>query len=365
VGSGPKEEAELDVVKTQGPPSGAGRSTTESLNFVAKFAPCLRVTGALDRQKPFLLNQRAGTLGPIGVFDLTFNGDTCIHSADDRPYYQVNVLASGQMEMLHSGSLITDAQPGLATIFQPEKELIGTRWKADSRLLVLRVNRDALEDALSEALGRPLATQIDFGPSMVTTKGAARTWMHMFTVFAQELFRVDGALTHPLVASPFVDGLLHALLLAADHPYRSALGAQAKWVPPRIIRPAVDIIEAEPHLPLTVASLAARCHVSSRALQQGFVRHMDMSPMTYLRQVRLRRAHQDLLASDPSVETVASIAKRWGYTNPGRFAAAHAATYGEIPAVTLHRSVLGNSRTDNWPAPVRSQAVAGSHVVTL
>jgi transcriptional regulator GlxA family with amidase domain len=68
------------------------------------------------------------------------------------------------------------------------------------------------------------------------------------------------------------------------------------------------------------------------------MRHMGMSPMTYLRQVRLRRAHHELLGSDPSVETVASIAKRWGYTNPGRFAAAHAARYGETPAATLRRA---------------------------
>jgi AraC-like DNA-binding protein len=331
----------LEVVKTQGPPSGEAR-TTDSLDFAAKFAPCLQVIGTPDRQKPFLRNQRAGTLGPISVLHVTFNADSCLGSGDDRPYYHVNVLASGQMELLHRGSSITYAQPGLATIFLPEEELIGTHWRAGSRMAVLRVDRNALEDTLSEALGRPLATQINFGPSMVTTKGAARTFMRMFAVFAQELFRGDGVLTQPLVATPFVDSLLNALLLAADHPYRSALGAQAKLVPPRIIRPAVDIIEAEPHLPLTVASLAARCHVSSRTLQQSFLHHMEMSPMTYLRQVRLRRAHQELLASDPSVETVASIANRWGYTNHGRFAAAHAAKYGETPAATLRRSVLGN-----------------------
>jgi AraC-like DNA-binding protein len=331
----------LEVVETPEPPSGAAR-TTEALNFVAKFAPCLQVMGPLDHQKPFLRDQRAGAVGPISVMHMTFNADACLGSGVDRPYYQVNVLASGQMELSHGGSSITHAQPGLASIFLPEEELIGTHWKAGSRIAVLRVNRNALEDTLSEALGRPLASQIDFGPSMLTTKGAARTFMHIFTVFARDLFGGDGVLTQPLVALPFIDSLLNALLLAADHPYRSALGAQAALVPPRMIRPAVDIIEAEPHLPLTVASLAARCHVSSRTLQQGFLRHMAMSPMTYLRQVRLRRAHQELLASDPSVETVASIANRWGYTNHGRFAAAHAAKYGETPAATLRRSVPGN-----------------------
>lgn len=63
-----------------------------------------------------------------------------------------------------------------------------------------------------------------------------------------------------------------------------------------------------------------------------------MSPMSYLREVRLRRAHQTLLASDPSVVTVASVAFDWGFTNLGRFAAAHAGRYNEQPAKTLRRS---------------------------
>jgi transcriptional regulator GlxA family with amidase domain len=50
------------------------------------------------------------------------------------------------------------------------------------------------------------------------------------------------------------------------------------------------------------------------------------------------RAHQELLESDPTVETVKTIALRWGFTNPGRFAALHAARYGEAPAMTLRRS---------------------------
>jgi AraC-like DNA-binding protein len=45
-----------------------------------------------------------------------------------------------------------------------------------------------------------------------------------------------------------------------------------------------------------------------------------------------------LLDSDPSSLTVASVAYRWGFTNPGRFAAAHAQRYGESPSATLRRN---------------------------
>jgi hypothetical protein len=54
----------------------------------------------------------------------------------------------------------------------------------------------------------------------------------------------------------------------------------------------MDIIEGGPHLPLTIATLARQCHVSVRTLQEGFQRHLGMSPMAYVRVVRLRRAHR-------------------------------------------------------------------------
>ena len=313
-----------------------GGRAIHSHDHTAALARLRRTLGAVDHRKSLSVTKRAASLGPLTVLDLAFGVDTWIRCNEQRPYYQVNVMATGQMDLLQNGSVVV-YEPGRAHMCLPEQEFIVPRCTAGSRMIALRINRNAVEEALSEALGRQLTTQIPFKPSIITTQGPARTWMHMLSVLTREIFRPESALAQPLVASPFVEGVIHALLLAGDHPYREALGAQEKFVAPQTIRAAVDMIEADPHLPLTVASLANQCHISQRALQQGFARHLGMSPMTYLRQVRLRRAHQDLLTSDPSVDTVAGIAKRWGYTNPGRFAAAHAAQYGETPAETLHR----------------------------
>jgi AraC-like DNA-binding protein len=57
--------------------------------------------------------------------------------------------------------------------------------------------------------------------------------------------------------------------------------------------------------------------------------------MAYLRVVRLRRAHRDLRSADPVHTTVARIARRWGFTNLGRFAAAHQRMYGQTPLQAL------------------------------
>ncbi|MFD0476744.1 helix-turn-helix domain-containing protein [Nonomuraea thailandensis] len=65
---------------------------------------------------------------------------------------------------------------------------------------------------------------------------------------------------------------------------------------------------------------------------------MDTTPLGYLRQARLARAHAELEAGDPAATTVAVIAARWGFFHPGRFALAYKAAYGRPPGGTLRSS---------------------------
>jgi transcriptional regulator GlxA family with amidase domain len=57
--------------------------------------------------------------------------------------------------------------------------------------------------------------------------------------------------------------------------------------------------------------------------------------MEYVRDVRLRRAHEELRAADPFAASVADVARRWGFAHLGRFASAHEAKYGQKPLSTL------------------------------
>jgi AraC-like DNA-binding protein len=74
----------------------------------------------------------------------------------------------------------------------------------------------------------------------------------------------------------------------------------------------------------------------------------------------VRSAYQQLLESDATAETVAAVAKRWGFTNPGRFAAAYVTRYGESPAIALRRStpVIAESRPGSRNEPVDPVGVA-------
>ncbi|MFF9086392.1 helix-turn-helix domain-containing protein [Streptomyces sp. NPDC014991] len=105
---------------------------------------------------------------------------------------------------------------------------------------------------------------------------------------------------------------------------------------PAMLRRALAYIDDHADQPVTVADIAAAAHVTVRALQYAFRRHLDTTPLAHLRRVRLAHARQDLLNADPGAgATVASIAARWGFHHPGRFASLYRQAFGRNPHESL------------------------------
>ncbi|WIB63784.1 AraC family transcriptional regulator [Curtobacterium sp. MCBD17_040] len=101
------------------------------------------------------------------------------------------------------------------------------------------------------------------------------------------------------------------------------------------IRRAVEYVHENAHLPITSTDLAQEANLSLRALQQAFQRQFDVTPNTYIREVRLDRVHAELRERSATTTTIAEVANRWGFLHLGRFSAAYAARFGEYPKETL------------------------------
>ncbi len=147
----------------------------------------------------------------------------------------------------------------------------------------------------------------------------------------------DQLLRNPLVMRAALDLIATSALVtfpntAMSVSYRPGPGPVA----PAAVRRAVSFIEAHAGEPITAARIAEAARISARALQSGFRRHLGTTPMAYLRRVRLDRAHRDLQIADPSRgDTVASIARRWGYAGMSKFSADYRAAFGRPPSHTL------------------------------
>lgn len=105
---------------------------------------------------------------------------------------------------------------------------------------------------------------------------------------------------------------------------------------PATLRRAVVFIDEHAHQDITMADIATACGVTIRAVQLAFRRHLDTTPMRYLRRVRLDHAHRQLVAADPERDSVTAVSYQWGFASSSRFAAYYRSVYGVPPSSTLH-----------------------------
>jgi len=89
--------------------------------------------------------------------------------------------------------------------------------------------------------------------------------------------------------------------------------------------------------PVRLEQLADIGGVRPRTLETHFKMFLRTTPLGWARQMRLRRARQQLLQSGQGA-SVTNVAMANGFTQLGRFAAQYRKVFGELPSATFRRS---------------------------
>ena len=70
-------------------------------------------------------------------------------------------------------------------VYQPEGHG-AARWAAGGRMLGVKIDRGAVDDALSDALGRQVTSQVDFAPVTPIKPASTRSWINMLLMFKEQ-----------------------------------------------------------------------------------------------------------------------------------------------------------------------------------
>ncbi|MFE0450745.1 AraC family transcriptional regulator [Streptomyces sp. NPDC058914] len=274
-------------------------------------------------------------LGPLTVGDLSCGAPVGMRFGDLGAYH-VDLPVSGRLRWNQAGRGSALATPSRAAVFQPQGRATLERWYSDCRLIAVKIEARALQRHLERLLGRPVRTPLRLAPELDVAAGPGRSWARMARLVVAEMDNDGGLLHQPLLAAPLQESLLTGLLLATGHAHREELDApSAAARSPRAVELARDAVHARPEHPFTAAELAAVAGVGARWLQVAFRRQLGLSPMAYVREVRLARVREELERADPARTTVAEVAFRWGFGHLGRFAEKYRQRYGELPSETL------------------------------
>lgn len=170
--------------------------------------------------------------------------------------------------------------------------------------------------------------------------------MHWSADNDQLILRIDAALVRRFcvawcgderLPAPVFDPCLALdevpLLVHQPHSVQERLAAQCPPLAPRHVRRVEEYLLAHPHEAITPERLADIAGVSVRSLFLGFQRYRGISPMKFLRELRLHRVRDELLLA-PEGTTVTEVALRWGFYHLGRFAQEYRALFGQSPSQT-------------------------------
>ncbi|WP_051898985.1 AraC family transcriptional regulator [Sciscionella sediminilitoris] len=248
--------------------------------------------------------------------------------------YHVNVPVSGSVAS-ECGGRRSMATVQRGAVFTPRDHTLLPRWSKDATQICVKIRKTAVEAELEALLGHPVAGDVDFELGFDLGTAQAQSWLGALRMALAELDRPGSLLeTSPSYRRYLEKALIAGLLYAQPHRFHAELTAEQPPARPRTVKRAIELIESDPQATYSLASLARHAGVSARRLQVAFSETLHTTPMAYQRRVKLEHARAELLAGGHST---AEVAYRWGFSNPGRFAAYYRDVYGECPSDTLRR----------------------------
>ena len=157
-------------------------------------------------------------------------------------------------------------------------------------------------------------------------------------VYLKNLYKV--ALHHPKYLSetrslPILEDFIPLLIESipsAARPLDLSLRSPRRF---DLVKQAEEYMRTHLEAPITLMSLCKALHISKRPLNYGFQEVFGVSPMAYLKTLRLQSVRTQLQLADPETTAIAEIANRFNFQSLGHFSRDYKTMFGELPSETL------------------------------
>lgn len=275
--------------------------------------------------------------GMLGLSCLSYGAAVDILPGPLESFYLLQIPLQGDA-VIEAGGESFASDVTCASLLSPAPDL-RMHWGEGNEQLIVRIESGTLQRFVDSWCGSASAVAPVFAPQVRLDQcPALADLLHSLIDVAERLGAsapADGIEEPPPLSIVQLQYRLLATLLASHpHSEHERLAASGPPVAPRCVRQVEDYLMAHCGEPISPESLAAFAGVSVRSLFLGFQRYRGVSPMRLLRELRLRRARDELLQAGPGIR-VTDVALRWGFYHLGRFGQEYREAFGETPRQTL------------------------------
>ncbi|KIC18287.1 AraC-like ligand-binding domain-containing protein [Leisingera sp. ANG-DT] len=262
---------------------------------------------------------------------LSYGSTVQIDPGELQDFYLVQMPLSGRA-LVANGSTPVASDRHTATVLNPTRDSRMT-WHADCRMLLLQIRRSDLHSLAEQAAGLSLREAVVFDTALPVSGGALQGWARQFAACVNATENQAGFGSWSTIQQQVIEEqLILGLLSHQQSNVRHLLASRVSGCSSQIRR-ARDYIHANIGEPLSVPAIAAAADCSIRSLQAGFRKHFGLTPMEYVRDLRLDLARYLMLSRSPQTP-VCSIAYDCGFSHLGRFSQLYRARFGELPSAT-------------------------------
>lgn len=274
-------------------------------------------------------------IGNVSLNRLDYGATVHVDPGPTRDFFLVMMPLAGMSEVT-CGKESIRSNSRWAAVVTPTLGL-RMRMQHGCDQIVVRVDRALLERYCAQHLHRDLRRPLEFRLGMDMESSQAGSWCRLIELLVSASGQEHGMLASPLVRAHFEQTIVDALLFCQPNTYTEDLLRPAPPIAPHCVKRAEEYIRAHADRPMTIVELAEYAGASTRALYAGFQNFRSMSPMAFLKAVRLERVREELMSDGARRETVTAIAMRWGFGHLGHFTTDYKRKFGETPSQTRVR----------------------------
>ncbi|MER5300693.1 AraC family transcriptional regulator [Streptomyces lasiicapitis] len=260
--------------------------------------------------------------------------DVRVASTEGRGSYFVNIGVSGAISASCGGRRATLDAATAGVVNPGDTQELRPLRGGRTRFLGLRIDAALVDQEFTALTGHPPVSTVRFDFALDLAEPKGRAVRLLVRSLLEQLDSGDPLFQRPELQRSQLRCIVTALLLAQPHSHTGELRDGPRPGHPRSLRAALAFVEANLTERIGLGDIAHAAHCSPRTISSAFRDRLGLSPMAYVRNLRLDRIRADILAS---TDPIGAIAYRWGVAHLGRFAAEYRDRFAELPSDTAAR----------------------------